>query len=40
MVENLQRQELGLGIRRLGEDLVDDEPGVGVLFELVQGALG
>lgn len=40
MVKHLQGEELGLRVGGLGEDLVDDEPSIGVLLELVQGALG
>lgn len=40
MVEHLQGEELGLRVGGLGEDLIDDEPGIRVFLELVQGALG
>lgn len=39
-VQDLQSEELGIGVTRLLEDLVHDEPGVWHCFELVQNVVG
>lgn len=40
LVEDLEGEELGVGVGGVLEDLVDHEPGVGVGFELVEDLVG